>query len=45
MRSTGLHCIEEHTTVSQCTFACEKCYINKIGKTKNAEERVVIKTN
>lgn len=36
--STVLQCIEEHTTVYQSTFACEKCYIYKIGKTKNAEE-------
>lgn len=43
--STVLQCIEEHTTVYQSTFACEKCYIYKIGKTKNAEEWAGIKIN
>lgn len=43
--STGLQRIQEHTTIYQSTFACEKCYIYKIGKTKNAEERAGIKIN
>lgn len=42
--SAGLQYMEEHTTISQTTFACEKCNIYKTGKSKTAEERAGIKS-